>query len=243
MTIDYLAAIESETDRLITVASSAADSRVPACPDWTGTNLIWHIAYVQAHWAWITEVGPHVPDWAEQPQLDETRDAAYVARESNAWLLRAYRAAGEEGESYLWWDDAVGPNPDSWRRQAQEAFMHRIDAEQCAGLDSVIDGEFAADSVAEFVDNMLGTELPAGWPESEDLLCLHLTDVGERLYVHASGTRLRRELDPQGPITSTVSGAAADLSLALWRRAGWQDLDFDGDLDLIETFFTSADLS
>lgn len=244
MALDYLALVDSETQRLIEVADTARDQQVPACPDWTAFNLMFHIAYTQAHWAWLTELGDTTaPDWSQQPQLDESRDPAAVARECNVWLLRAYREAAPDARTYLWWLDDFGPNTESWRRQAHEAFMHRIDAEQAAGVSSTIDPEVAADCVAELLDNLLGSELPPAWPDSDDLLCLHLTDTGERFYVRSNGIRLVRDHSPQGPVAATVSGSAADLALAVWRRGGWQALDFDGDLDLIETFFTGTDLS
>ena len=74
----YLECLEADYTRLREVAENALDERVPTCPDWTGADLVVHMAEVFLHktetlrqGAWPT---PWPPDLGADPlgALDDT---------------------------------------------------------------------------------------------------------------------------------------------------------------------------
>ena len=49
---DILGFIESESAAAAaTISPASLDARVPSCPDWSLTELIWHLGRVQRFWA------------------------------------------------------------------------------------------------------------------------------------------------------------------------------------------------
>ena len=48
----YLSAVRTESARFREVlAACDPEARVPACPDWSAADLLWHLATVQRWWA------------------------------------------------------------------------------------------------------------------------------------------------------------------------------------------------
>jgi hypothetical protein len=140
----------------------------------------------------------------------------------------------------VWWTtDSQDIVRASARRQAHEALIHRVDAEQTAGLESVIDPDLAADGVAEFLERMIGDVAPSSWSARSGLIEMYATDVNQRWYVRVDEAGARLDVQPEGPTLATIAGPAYDLDLTLWRRSGWSTLTFEGDLDAIEDFLTS----
>ncbi len=134
----YLDHIRTESARFrAALADCDPDARVPTCPDWDAADLLWHLAKVQLFWAKVIRHRPASPD---DPEIGE-EDAAQRP-ESYAELLDAFDdyshalvteldRAEPEAEAWHWsGDNRVGT---SYRRQAHEAAIHRIDAELTAG--------------------------------------------------------------------------------------------------------------
>ncbi len=147
----------------------------------------------------------------------------------------------------------------TFRRQAHEALIHRLDAEQTAGQAgtqagtqaggaiTALDPALAADGVAELLDVMYGGEAPSWgrFEPSEHLVRIALTDTGTDLWVrpgHFSGTDpgsgKRHDsahlvlTDPgthPGTASATVTGRAADLDAWLWKRRDDRDITVSGD--------------
>ena len=131
------------------------------------------------------------------------------------------------------------------RRQAHEALIHRLDAEQTAGAVTPLDPALAADGVAELLEVMYGGEAPA-WGRIEagsHLVRVDLTDTGDSLWVQPctflgthpesgknfDGPHLLVVDDPGTEPSAVVSGTAADLDTTWWKRPGAGPVAVTGD--------------
>ena len=223
---------------------------MPTCPDWDAADLLWHLAGVQLFWAKVIRHRPASPD---HPEIG-AEDAAQRP-ESYAELLDAFddyshalatelERADPEDPAWHWSGDLRVAT--SYRRQAHEALIHRVDAELTAGAPvTPLDTALADDGVAEVLGVMYGGAPEWGtFTPTGETIGVRLTDTGTDLLVALgkfSGT------DPDGGKTyededdlwlvddgaepiATVSGTAADLDTWLWNRdptlsLGWDDGD------------------
>ena len=250
----YLAHLRSESARFREVlAGCDPDARVPACPDWSAGDLLWHLATVQRWWAEVVTARPARPDEVEPP-----RPGTYDA------LLAAYDEWSHELATVL---EAADPREEAWnwsadhtvgfilRRQAHEALVHRVDAEQAAGLPSVLDPTLAADGVHECLAVMYGALPPWGtWEPGEGLVRVDVTDTGEGFWVRFgtfsgtdpdSGTSYADEEDfhvvpaPEDEEVepdAVVDGTAQALDLWLWNRADDAAISVAGDPEVLARF-------
>ena len=242
--IDYLAVISTESAALADAVHGHEATRVPACPDWSGTDLLLHLAGVQQFWAYVTGLHGAAPNSSMRPRLDADADPFATATRMTRDLLFAFQSVDLSAPTWVWWNEAESDTvAASMRRQAHEALIHRVDAEQTAGLPSSVAPVLAADGVSEFVERMLTDPVWTTWPAEPGLIELHATDTDDHWYVRADDTGLTLDLEPTGRPIATIAAVATDLDLALWRRIGWADLWFAGDLDAIEAFLGSADLT
>ena len=121
----------------------------------------------------------------------------------------------------------------TYRRQAHEALIHRLDAEQTAGQVTTLDPALAADGVLELLDVMYGGKPPWGtFTPLPQHLRIECSDTSGSLWVQLgrfTGTNPRdgAELDetdllvvpdPGTPADAVISGPAAALDTWLWRR-------------------------
>jgi hypothetical protein len=62
--MDRLAIIDAESHRFAEVLSAADPAlRCPTCPDWSASDLLWHLANV--HYFWAGVLSRHILDEAE----------------------------------------------------------------------------------------------------------------------------------------------------------------------------------
>jgi hypothetical protein len=133
------------------------------------------------------------------------------------------------------------------RRQAHEALVHRVDAEQAAGTGSELDATLASDGVQECLDVMYGGLPPWGtWTPGEGLVRVDATDTGESTWLRFgtfsgtspdSGESYADEEDfhvvpaPDGDVEPdvVVDGPAAALDLWLWHRGDDAEISVAGD--------------
>jgi uncharacterized protein (TIGR03083 family) len=219
---------------------------VPGCPDWDAADLLWHLATVQRWWAEVLAARPQRP-----AEVDPPRPEAYEE------LLGAYDQWSDELAAQL---EGADPREEAWnwssdhtvgfilRRQAHEALVHRVDAEQAAGLESELDATLAADGVHEVLDVMYGGMPPWGtWTPSEETVRVDVTDTGEQVWLRFgtfagtdpdSGTSYADEEDfhvvaaPDDEDVEpdvVVDGTASALDLWLWKRADDADISVAGD--------------
>ena len=195
----YLDHIRTESARFREVlADCDPQARVPACPDWDAADLLWHLTTVQAFWAKVVSTRPEPADEADEGRLDrpETYDALLAAfDEHSAALVDALAAADPAEEAWHWSSDhTVGA---SYRRQAHEALIHRLDAEETAGRVTDLDPTLAADGVLEALTVMYGGCPPWGTITPTDrVLAIRVSDTGDDLRValaRFTGTDPRRQ--------------------------------------------------
>ncbi|MEO5898847.1 MAG: maleylpyruvate isomerase family mycothiol-dependent enzyme [Ilumatobacteraceae bacterium] len=201
------------------VDSGPLDAAVPWCGQWRLADLAVHLGGVH-RWAAGAMLHGNPAGASAEAEADP---APVDASGLGAWL----RAGGQRLLGVLGNLDLEGP---TWhpfpvakvgavwpRRQAQETSVHRWDAERAIGLTPTIDPALAADGIDEYFAVALprlmrreGVDAPAA------VLLVETTDTGDRWLVAArDGTIVA--LDDGEPVMR-LSGNAADVLLALWRR-------------------------
>ncbi len=239
----FVEALRHEGARMTAAARVvSADAPVPTCPDWVARDLIRHMGGVH-RWATgyvaeaRTEIRPGGLDeivgrWPGDEELADWFEAGYLG------LVAALEAAPA---GLRCWTFLPAPSPLAmWsRRQAHETAIHRVDTELAAGRPvgdvSPCTAAFAADGVDELLTCFVprrSTGLRAEHPVTLGIQCVD----GGGAWVLSIG--------PDGVTTSagaaeaacTVRGAACDLYLALWNRAGGERLRIEGDAGVLHAF-------
>ena len=223
-------------------------ARVPACPDWDAADLLWHLAGVQAFWAGVIRTRPEAPDEDSEGRLPrpDTFDGLLAAFDEHSAALVAALADADPAEEAWHWspNHTVGA---SYSRQAHEALIHRIDAEETAETFAPVDPALAADGVRESLTVMYGGCPPWGTiTPSQRVVDVVLTDTGDVLHVALArftgtdpdGTTYDEPdlaLVDAGTPLATISGTAADLDTWLWHRgAGRVEVRREGDQAALE---------
>lgn len=249
----YLAHIRAESARFADVLADADPAaRVPACPDWSATDLLTHLAGVQDFWTHVITHRPAPPATYEEPTFEGDHTALVAGfRSTSATFTERLGAADPADPAWSWApEQTVGF---TYRRQALEALIHRVDAEQAAGLPSELDPALAADCVDEVLDVMYGGK--PSWGEFAPLphyVRVDLTDVDQRIWVQLgsfagtdpeSGEQIQEETDiavvppPGAEPDAAVSGPASALALWLWQRSDRsQAIEVHGDLQIFDRF-------
>ncbi len=255
---DYLAQLRSES-ALFRAALSDCDpgARVPGCPEWTAADLLWHLTEVQWFWSTMVRTRPASPgDDLEGPD----RPAAYAELLAafdtcSAGLLDELSRADPAETAWSWSaEQTVGF---TFRRQAHEALVHRVDAEQTSGVGvSAIDAALAGDGVDEALDIMFGGTPP--WGEFHGLphfVRVDVTDADDPIWVQLGrfvGTDpdggeqhdledISVVVDPGVEADAVVSGPGAALDLWLWRRGDDAEVTVTGDRAIYDRFRSGVD--
>lgn len=252
---DYLGHIESDSARFRAVlADCDPEARVPGCPDWTAADLLWHLARVQWFWATTIRTRPAAPEGDDDDEVaGPERPASYdgllaAYDEYSASLVGELRAADPTEPAWSWSaEQTVGF---TYRRQAHEALIHRLDAEQTAGQETPLDPALAADGVDEVLDVMFGGA--PEWGEFAPLphyVRVDITDRDESLWVqigrftgtdpdgeHHDLEDIRVVPAPGLEPDAVVSGPAPALDAWLWRRGDDSDVQVAGDLGIYDRF-------
>lgn len=238
----YVAHLRTESNRFLDVlAATPSKARVPACPDWDADDLLWHLAEVQWFWGTVIATRPSGPPDQHPPRPEGRQELLGFFDEVSSTLAEGLASADPAEEAWSWADDrTVGF---TYRRQAHEALIHRLDAEQTAGAVTPLPTELAADGVAELLETMYGGEPPpwGSFTPSGQHTAVELNDAGERIRVATgtfegthpeSGTRYHEahllRVD-DGPADVVVRGRAADVDAWLWRRRDGAGITVEGD--------------
>ena len=254
----YLDHIRSESARFRAVlADCDPDARVPGCPDWSAADLLWHLATVQRWWAEVLRARPARPEEVEPPRPETYAGLQAAFDEWSRALVDALDGADPGEEAWNWSDDhTVGF---ILRRQTHEALIHRVDAEQTAGVPSELDPVLATDGVDEVLGVMYGACPPWGtWTPGEGLLRVDTTDTGEQVWLRFgtfsgtspdSGTTYADEEDfhvvpaPEDDVEPdvVVDGPAGALDLWLWSRGDDTEVSAVGDEATLARFRAVVD--
>lgn len=143
----YLAHIRSESARFRDVLAGCDPAApVPSAPEWTAADLLGHLAKVQHWWHHCIVNRPAAPDGYEEPQLPTAYDGLLAFYDE--WHLRfvdALAAADPAEPAWSWSQDPAHHTVAfTYRRQAHEALIHRLDAELAAGEVTPLDPELAS---------------------------------------------------------------------------------------------------
>ena len=248
---DYLRHLRSESSRFREVLSTCApEAQVPGCPAWQASDLLWHLAEVQHFWAWVITHRPASPrDGYADPVRPASYDELLAAFDAHhASLVEALESADPADKAWSWSaEQTVGF---TFRRQTQEALIHRVDAEQTAGSVTPLDPTLAADGVRECLEVMYGGCPP--WGEFSPLshyVRVDLTDTGDTIWVQLGrfhGTDpdgvdhheddIRVVSDPGVAADAVVAGPAATVDARLWRRGDGDEIHVSGDKAIADHF-------
>jgi uncharacterized protein (TIGR03083 family) len=128
--VDLDALLHSESARFLAALREAdPQAPVPPCPGWTAADLAYHLAEVQTFWTIVLDVRPGPPDdYTEPPRPESWPDQLAFVADASAGLEQALARATDDEVAWTWFppEQTVGFTR---RRQAHEAFIHRIDAE------------------------------------------------------------------------------------------------------------------
>jgi uncharacterized protein (TIGR03083 family) len=244
----HIDALRQEGARLAVATEAAGpDAGVPTCPDWAVRDLVRHTGGIH-RWAtgyvadrrtelWKIELEEVVGAWPEDADLaDWLRSGCSV-------LADVLAAAPDDLEC---WSFLPAPSPRAmWaRRQAHETAIHRIDAELAAGAPGTsVDPAFAADGVDELLVGFVPRRSKSLRTDHPASLAVHCTDpaVAATWVVHLGpdGATTAAAGSSQPTADCTVRGAAADLYLTLWNRAGPAELEVEGDAAVLGRFLDS----
>ncbi|GAA1491301.1 maleylpyruvate isomerase family mycothiol-dependent enzyme [Brachybacterium sacelli] len=218
MSIDALGIIREEAD-LLAAALTATDpeQKVPTCPDWTATDLLWHFTEVHEFWGGILAQGVTDEEAAQKVEesaaprperLDELLERRAAATEA---LVAQLEARDDEEPAWFWYsaEQSVGVIR---RMQVHEATIHRVDAELAAGRTvTSIPPQVAHDGL----DHVLQVMWPAvsewipQWAETRPVALVEITaDAGlpRRLLISRwSGTRPRDGQEFDAPVGRLVA--------------------------------------
>lgn len=246
----YLERIRTESARFREVLTDVEPSAtVPGCPDWNAGDLLWHLTEVQNFWAWVVENRPSTPDDLTRPERPTSYDELLTLFDDRSQaLVTALESADPKDVAWTWSSEqSVGF---TFRRQAHEALIHRLDAEQAAGSVTDLDARLAADGVEEILDVMFGG-LPhwGTFTGAEHFVRVDSIDTDHHVWVELgrfTGTDpqgathdqddIRMVDDPGREPDVVVSGNAADLDAWLWKRRGDDAITVAGDREAHDRF-------
>lgn len=239
-----LATLRSVTSAMLaTTRSVDHDAAVPACADWTVTDLVDHLGRVHLWAAHCARVGappdPYPRRDREQPLADWYAGCAETIVTTLAGLPPDHR-------SWSFSADPAHATAGFWRRrQVHETAVHHVDALQAAGrlsrsrpADRVpgLTAQDAADGVAEVFEVMAPRSLVrradraplevVPVPKPVSLSCTDV-DAAWTVCLVDGAVHLVDGVDPDA--VAGISGPAAHLYLALWHRAEADELAVSGD--------------
>jgi uncharacterized protein (TIGR03083 family) len=249
LTLPRYLALAAEQGELLAraVEIGSLDAPVDACPGWTLADLGYHVGDVMRFWSWVVTTGatstdgePEFPRPPDEELVQWIRDGV---RELNVHM----READPRAPAYSWTPQRNVAFVQ--RRVPHELAVHRWDAQHAIphelGVEAqAIPSDLATDGVSEYF--LLGSS----WPVTQESLGarrirLRCTDSGAVWTAGLHESLLRAGSgDETSKVSVTVSGAASDLLLALWRRLPEASgrLVVDGDRSAVAAFLSLANL-
>ncbi|HLW17151.1 MAG TPA: maleylpyruvate isomerase family mycothiol-dependent enzyme [Actinomycetota bacterium] len=236
---ENVTALRRESAALAQAARKALAPMVPSCPEWSVSDLVWHVGGIHRHRIWLITEHPYGPSGfdIERPSDDAIAEWFLDGAEKLSKVLEQHDASEKV---WTWFppDQSVG----FWqRRMAQETAVHRWDGEDAVGDANEIEPWLAADGIAEFFDTLMVVQ-----DEPQ-------TGNGETVHVHATDTPAEWviTLAPEGARAepthakgdAAIRGKASDVLLALWRRIPLDRVEVLGDRALADRFVGGMDLS
>lgn len=251
MSIDYLSHLAQDSQRFAEVLTSLdKDTRVPSCPDWNVSDLVWHLAEVQHFWARIVGERCLDPRSIKAPNLVRPggwADLRQLGLKQSSALLEALRQTPPETPAWTW--SAEQTAGFSYRRQAHEALIHRVDAELAASDRTPLDVDLATDGIDEALRIMLsrGPDWAELTAQADSTARIQATDTGASWVVGlgrfvGTSPKGRRFDEPtlilhddvDQAVSATITSTAGDLDCWLWNRPCLGELSRDGDQSALD---------
>jgi uncharacterized protein (TIGR03083 family) len=240
--MDFLESIARDGELFYTSAVGADPSGgVPCCPDWTVSDLVWHLGEV--HWFWATDIEERANDPQQVEAGKPARPKSYAeliswGRSQLDHLSSALESTLDDVPVWTWAQQDSLHNVGFVRRhQVQETAVHRWDMQSAAStMPDPIDAEVASDSIDEF----LTVTLPFAVNHSKPLtgsVHLHCTDVAGEWFIEPDG-RVDRAHATGGV---SLRGTASDLLLALYDRISVGALDVAGNASIAQHLVERVD--
>jgi len=238
MSFDHLALLAADVDDFVAaLATGPPDAPIAGCPSWTLADLGRHLGEVHrwAREAIIIGAVPQAdPADAAPTELDEL--APWVRAGADR-LLTTLRDL--DPDQPTWHPFPVEPKVAGlWRRrQAQEASVHRWDAQRAIGLSPTVEAGYAADGVDEYWTVMLPRLMQRpGLSAPSSTFGVVLADTGHRFVADGRSGTLVVDSDGRAG-DAEISGAAVDVLLRLWGRPVPEGaLTTSGDLAVAENW-------
>ena len=223
----YLELLVADGTRLADIAVGRLDEPVPTCPGWDVAEVVRHTGSVFNHKVACIQIGrqPEKGEWQAAPPTGS--DLVDWYRAALAAIVQRLRSLSPSAPAYTWYP----PEQDVafWqRRMAQEAVVHRVDAETAAGQVLPVADDLAVDGVDEVLDVFLrhgfSTKEAAADPDLDlsrhaDRSVLVRTGPHAWHVAVAYGEPEQVVLTRTGsPAQATVSGEPSELLLWLWGR-------------------------
>lgn len=146
----YVAHLRTDSDRILACWQQDPDAGVPGCPGWTTTDLLHHVGSVFGHKLAALRTGAEPAEGSWQSSPADGEDPATWFRALAADLAEQLARRDPAEPTWSWWpaEQTVG----FWqRRMAQEALVHRVDAESAVGAVGPVDPTLARDGVDELL--------------------------------------------------------------------------------------------
>lgn len=238
----FLECLDADYRRLHEVGGGDPTTSVPSCPDWTVTDLLYHVAAVYLHKVECIRLGrvpdPWPPDLSGRKPLDAL-DGAY------ADLTETFAAHDASDPAFTWYDpdQTVG----FWiRRMAQETVIHRRDAELAFGEPTPAADDLAKDGIDELLVIFVGWATTKWAGEIADELEARKSDtvLVDDWLLRPTLEGIRVERGP-GDAALRVSGSASSLLFWLWNRSAPTDdaVVVNGNQSVAERFRETLTLS
>jgi uncharacterized protein (TIGR03083 family) len=213
---------------------------VPTCPGWQLRDLAHHLGGVH-RWATTfvstgrttpidgaSDLESYVGGWPPDPDL------AGWFRDGHAALVAALASAPDDLEC---WTFLPAPSPRAFwaRRQAHETAIHRADVDAAGGVVPEFPTPLAHDGIEELLFGFGGRRGAGMRTQVERSLVLRATDAEAAWHIRLTpGDRgdvvATRE---NGGAECAVGGTASDLYLLLWNRRTADDLEVEGDAEVL----------
>jgi uncharacterized protein (TIGR03083 family) len=238
-TARWLTHLRRETERFADVVrKSPLPAHVPAYPDFTVHSLAAHIGHGLRLFHAIATGG-------EQPAL-EAPDGADVADWVLAGLAPLVTALGEiPPDQLVPFPHDTGDRPAGLIATvlAVEVGVHRWDVESVLGEHAPIPADLAVQEVENVFGNFAPRLAGSGVADIGGTVWLQATDTAAAWSARVSDGRLTTERAADAPADAAVSvtGAAQDIALLVWKRAlpPRAELNVAGNVDVLKRFLVT----
>lgn len=248
----YLAHIEGESTRFVdALAGASGNEPVPTCPEWTADDLLDHLRKVQAFWSRVVGDGLTTraeADAVQEPARPTARtDLVAQFRSASASLVAALRATEPGAPRWSWSVDQTAGF--SYRRQAHEALIHRLDAELTVGRRTPFDPALATDGIDEALRVMFGgcpdwgtitpiegrtARLRASDTDASWLVTMaRFTGTDPEGTTHDEPDISIAQDDDGRETAAAIEGTAEDLDCWLWNRPPVDEVRRSGDDEVL----------